>query len=576
MDLPDNNYFLDKGILFVDTETVGIPIDTSVSYRNVDNWPAIKQIAWIVYGKDGVVGVQRNFAITDDADSTSSNSSEYVPKTIKPIHVILHDFLNDLQSCDVIVGHNIQYDVTVILCEMYRLGLDTELLENLQQFCTMKNGVNVCGFDTKYGDRYPSLQELYTKLFHQPFENAHDAFCDIKATADCFWEIVRRNNLQCEDYPYLMPEIKKVSLAKDYIQKADAIEDSSFGSVCRKQIALYEKAALLESDYFKTELYCYYRLGHIYYYGLKEEQTAKDWYIKVYDKIGQLDDGRPELYENYFIDILWEFSVLNERHHWVRNYSGDVVLFYNWWAGECSDCLNSFWLAPLRIDQINKYIDAYRYGWCNQRKDLNKAIDICQKVLTFNRPEFHWTGINNRGFRYLLVLLYKEAGDMAGLFESLELYRKELREHNAPQTEHIEPLRLFIKYYFVGEGFFVEVKSGRLRTERMGGVAKNYGKAKQYLDELLRIKEDDAVAQYYLGLFYEQGLSDVSQNSELAFRCFEKAAGGYSPALLHLGLMYLDGKGCKKSKKKAREYLEKAKAEGLDVSPYLEKAKSWF
>lgn len=40
-------------ILFVDTETSGRPLDQSVSFKNVDNWPNILQIAWMVYKKDG-------------------------------------------------------------------------------------------------------------------------------------------------------------------------------------------------------------------------------------------------------------------------------------------------------------------------------------------------------------------------------------------------------------------------------------------------------------------------------------------------------------------------------------------
>jgi TPR repeat protein len=554
-------------LLFADTETVGIPLDTSASYRNVDNWPRIKQIAWIVYGKDGVVGVQRNFAITDDVDSASSNSSEYVPKTIKPIHVILHDFLYDLQSCDVIVGHNIQYDVTVILCEMYRLGLDTERLENLQQFCTMKYGVNVCGFDTKYGDRYPSLQELYTKIFHQPFENAHDAYCDIKATADCFWELVRRDNLQCEDYPYLMPGYMRLALAKEYVAKADAIENMTSQRNRQKQVELYQKAAIIDDGLYS--LYCSYRIGHLYYYELNDEENAKLWYTKAKERMDSIQEWEYEYHQCYFLDALWEYAILNERHHWSDSH--DTVDFYDWWESLCD-----VRIEELNLNQIKKYIDAYRYGWCNQRKDLNKAIEICQKALTFNRPEFHWTGINSRGLRYVLVFLYKEFGDLTGLFNSLKLYREELRVNNAPETEHIEPLRLYVEYYFKGEGLFIENTAGHYHLEHCKGANKDYAKAKQYLDELLLIKEDDAVAQYYLGLFYELGLSDVSQNSELAFRCFEKAAGGYSPALLQLGIMYLEGTGCNKSKKKAREYLEKAKEKGLEVSPHLEKAKQWF
>ena len=99
-------------------------------------------------------------------------------------------FAKDLSNCDVIVGHNVNFDVNTILCEMYRLGLDTAMLESIKRFCTMENSVDFCGFETKLGNRFPKLQELYTKLFHHPFDSPHDAYCDIKATVECYWKLV--------------------------------------------------------------------------------------------------------------------------------------------------------------------------------------------------------------------------------------------------------------------------------------------------------------------------------------------------------------------------------------------------
>ena len=118
---------------------------------------------------------------------------------------------------------NIEYDVPVILCELYRYGKETSRLESMQQFCTMKNSVEICGFDTRQGDRYPKLQELYSKLFHQPFENAHDAYCDIKATADCFWKIFNDRLLDLNDFPFLMDSQKKSQKAKEYVEKAEQL-----------------------------------------------------------------------------------------------------------------------------------------------------------------------------------------------------------------------------------------------------------------------------------------------------------------------------------------------------------------
>jgi len=90
----------------------------------------------------------------------------------------------------------------------------------MQQFCTMKNSVEICGFDSRQGNRYPKLQELYSKLFHQPFENAHDAYCDIKATADCFWAMFSRRLINIIDFPYLLSSSEIDSAADMLINTA--------------------------------------------------------------------------------------------------------------------------------------------------------------------------------------------------------------------------------------------------------------------------------------------------------------------------------------------------------------------
>ena len=214
---------IDKNILFVDTETSGIPADKMLSYRNIDNWPTIKQIAWIIYKKDGTLLAQHNYAIADEGEHKDIVSPTYVSKKVLPIHeIVMLFYFGALKTCDVIVGHNIEYDVRVILSELHRYGYDTELLNSIHQFCTMKNSIDVCGFDTRHGNRYPKLQELYSKLFHKPFENEHDAYCDIKATADCFWKLFSSGMLKKEVFPYLLTSQEKEDTADRFLN--DGIE----------------------------------------------------------------------------------------------------------------------------------------------------------------------------------------------------------------------------------------------------------------------------------------------------------------------------------------------------------------
>ena len=182
-----------RNIMIVDTETDYTPVDLDTSYKSIDKWPIIKQIAWTIYDKNGHPLFSKNFYL-DDSFQVSDDFTSIYPFSRKPKHTAIKEFTYDLENCDIIVGHNIKYDVQVILSELYRLGLSTDYLANIKQFCTMKNSIDICGFETEWGNRFPKLQELYSKLFHRPFSNAHDAYYDVKATADCFWELIELNN----------------------------------------------------------------------------------------------------------------------------------------------------------------------------------------------------------------------------------------------------------------------------------------------------------------------------------------------------------------------------------------------
>ena len=99
------------------------------------------------------------------------------------------------------------------------------------------------------------------------------------------------------------------------------------------------------------------------------------------------------------------------------------------------------------------------------------------------------------------------------------------------------------------------------------------------------------VAQFYLGICYENG-HGVSQNYDKAFGWFLKSAKQeYASAQLYVGLYYYSGEGVDKNYTKAVEWLQKAAEQGLAEAQYnlgvcyemgkgvqkdISKAKEWF
>ena len=90
------------------------------------------------------------------------------------------------------VGHNLDYDLHIVGAEYVRLGYDSRIMFARPTLCTMQATIQFCNIPGRFGPKWPKLMELYTKLFGQEFDGAHDAMADIVATKDCFFELIRR------------------------------------------------------------------------------------------------------------------------------------------------------------------------------------------------------------------------------------------------------------------------------------------------------------------------------------------------------------------------------------------------
>ena len=190
---------MNEYILFVDTETSGLPKDWSKPYSARGNWPHIVQVAWILYTREGQQVKAENYYI---------KSSDYnISPASRRIHGISEEFLQQngldrytvmqhlhddlLRYQPLVVGHFMQFDYHMLALGFYRAGLDNPL-ENLPTFCTM---LGTAHFIRLSRHRHMRLSELYLRLFQTPLQNEHDALADASATARCFFELWRKGDI---------------------------------------------------------------------------------------------------------------------------------------------------------------------------------------------------------------------------------------------------------------------------------------------------------------------------------------------------------------------------------------------
>ena len=99
-----------------------------------------------------------------------------------------------VNDCTYLCVHNIEFDINIIGAELLRCGIGN-IFENKKVIDTKNDDTtNYCAIPGGKGGKYkwPTLTELYTKLFNAKFEEAHNAAFDVQATAKTFFEIVKR------------------------------------------------------------------------------------------------------------------------------------------------------------------------------------------------------------------------------------------------------------------------------------------------------------------------------------------------------------------------------------------------
>lgn len=185
--------------LFFDTETTGIPNDYKAPCTNTDNWPRLIQLGWLLTDAAGRILSEGNHIVRPDgfeipkaASDVHGITTEFALENGKPLLDVIFAFGADLNQADCMVGHNLDYDLHIVGAEYVRLGYDSRIMFARPTLCTMQATIQFCNIPGRFGPKWPKLMELYTKLFGQGFDGAHDAMADIRATKDCFFELLKR------------------------------------------------------------------------------------------------------------------------------------------------------------------------------------------------------------------------------------------------------------------------------------------------------------------------------------------------------------------------------------------------
>jgi DNA polymerase III epsilon subunit-like protein len=168
-------------MIFLDFETTGL---TAPSVANPSAQPRIIEI--------GAVKVDEHFnevaAFSELIDPEVLLTSEITRITgihqrdldgKRKFRVAVHEFAEFFIGERTVVGHNLEFDLSVLHHELKRVGWERRFPYPPEQICTIDGSLHIKGYRLK-------LTELYSLLHNETLQQTHRALDDVRALVQCF------------------------------------------------------------------------------------------------------------------------------------------------------------------------------------------------------------------------------------------------------------------------------------------------------------------------------------------------------------------------------------------------------
>jgi hypothetical protein len=392
-------------IFFFDSETNSIIEDLTTSTLDFHKWPKISQLTWIVEDENRNSIKNKNYCV--DGQPIKNKYQESVKK--KSEEMVLSYFMEDISSADLLVAHNFEYDFNIIDAACNRLGIENKMIDK-KFYCTMKESIEFCNFQTEKGLKYPTLIQLFYKATEVPLIHQHEGLSDTIMLKISFWHLFYSG------------------LVNLNLPLKDRNKNLVFYETIRDFIPFYFKFFLLRAskEYFRAIM-------------IKEEIRFKDSTIK------------PLILKNYSEFDKNKISVIfKEFERKFKNYYKSN--FFN----EKAEILT----VNLDFDNYSNY---YALVIINQTKNIDNTHDKFVELELFLTDYFTKKGIDFKALSDQFAINSKKYSD----FQALSIYQHQffrmcLPNINLIDYKNIHDFLLLKKYTTMFYSVVVDIKKGIL------------------------------------------------------------------------------------------------------------------
>lgn len=189
------------GVIIFDVETNGFPSSRNPRIIDCFNTSRIVSISWVILNNNNEEVERHNYYI--------KNNEIRIPYTAYKIHKISKQYLQkhgvcfktivvpqlinsiNLHNVDRIVSHNLHFDKTVLLSELYRINNYHAVVrvKRLDDFCTMRQGKKLLNLH-----KFPKLVDIYIRLHptHSIPTNLHNSMADTIYCAEVYKQLTQK------------------------------------------------------------------------------------------------------------------------------------------------------------------------------------------------------------------------------------------------------------------------------------------------------------------------------------------------------------------------------------------------
>lgn len=206
-------------LLVFDTETSGLlPNGTFLTTDKLHLFPHTVQFSWIVFDtkenkivkiQDFIIKLPSSFQLSEKNVKIHGITNEISQTKGVDISLAMDAFIEDFYTSNMIVAHNLAFDLKIISADIMRIlerFSDDELSSKYKKFmneleistkmhCTMQESIELCNIkmtnaNGKEYKKFPKLSELHDKLFQTTPNNLHNSLNDVLVCLRCFYKMI--------------------------------------------------------------------------------------------------------------------------------------------------------------------------------------------------------------------------------------------------------------------------------------------------------------------------------------------------------------------------------------------------